>query len=84
MIVSGLAKIQTAEPPLYKKEALHLKPTCSVLQAWQWYGIYTKFHENWPVDLKEVRYMIISYPYPFDNILLLNIGWDSSVSIVNL
>ena len=46
--------------------------------------IYSKFHDNWPVDLKDdPRYMIIPYPYPFNNILLLNVGWDSSVSIVN-
>jgi len=33
MIVSGLAKIQNAEPSQYKTEVLSLKPTCSVLQV---------------------------------------------------
>jgi len=76
LIVTGLAKIQTAEPPQYKTEVLCLQPTSSVLQVWQWQGMYTKCDDNWPVDLKEeARCMIIPYPYPFNNILLLNVGW---------
>ena len=27
--------------------------------------------------------MVIPHPYSFNNILLLNVGWESSVGIVN-